>query len=207
MFGIGFNSFQEMFAYLSFIFLIHIIHIFFISPYQDSSTRYQKFSELYVQVLEKERENHKDLNSKLYGCLIVYLLAFYHTCKIIFLSNTDKLKKVLIKTFLSPIKLTSSTYLQPCYIESTKYYIPIRISSNTNPIDILSINSEFDNIEIPCKYADEVLKNLITSSSEPISLINLIPSDFGSNKITVDYLTDEGINIKTFSKSDEIILV
>lgn len=206
MFAMRFDSFQQMFAYLSLISLGYFTHMFFVSPYKGSSTRYQKFSELYSQVLEKEQENHKELNSKvLYGCITIYLLAFYHTCKIILLSNIDELKKSLIKRFLAPIKLTSSTYLQPCYIENTTYYIPIRISSNTNPLDILSINAEFN--DTSSKYLEQVLKNLITVSSEPVSLIHLIPSDFGANNITVNYLTDEGINMKTFGKSDEIFLI
>lgn len=204
MFAFSFNSFQEMFVYLSLIYFGYLIHMFFVSPYKDS-TRYQKFSELYAQVLEKEQENHKELNEKvLYGCLTVYMLAFYHTCKILVLSNLDEVKKSVIKKLLSPIKLSSNTYLQPCYIENTMYYIPIKIGSGTSPIDILSTNADF--YDISFAKLDQVLSNLITNTSEPVKLSNLVPEDFGANHITVNYLTDEGISMKTFGKSDEIIL-
>jgi hypothetical protein len=178
--------------------------MFFVSPYNDS-TRYRKFSELYSQVLEKEQENHKELSEKvLYGFLTLYLLAFYHTCKIIILSNVDETKKSIIKKLLSPIKLSSNNYLQPCYIENTMYYIPIKIGSGTSSIDILSTNADFN--DTPFVNLQKVLSNLITKTSEPVSLSILIPEDFGASSITVNYLTDEGISMKTFSKSDEIIL-
>lgn len=204
MFAIRLESFQEMYTYLLSFYLGYIIHMFFVSPYKDS-TRYRKFSELYSQVLEKEQENHKELNEKIfYGCLTVYLLAFYHTCKIIILSNVDEKKKYIIKKLLSPIKLSSNNYLQPCYIENTLYYIPIKIGSGTSSIDILSINADF----YDTKFAnlEKVLSNIITKTSEPVSLSSLIPEDLGTNSITVNYLTDEGIRMKTFDKSDEIIL-
>jgi len=204
MFAMRFNSFQEMFMYLSLIYFGYLIHMFFVSPYKDS-TRYRKFSELYCQVLEKEQENHKELNEKvLYGCLTVYMLAFYHTCKILVISNLDEVKKSVIKKLLSPIKLSSNTYLQTCYIENTMYYIPIKIGSGTSPIDILSTNADF--YDTPFAHLDQVLSNLITNTSEPVKLINLVSEDFGANHITVNYLTDEGISMKTFGKSDEIIL-
>ncbi len=204
MFAMRLNSFEEMFMYLSLIYIGYLSHMFFVSPYKDS-TRYRKFSELYCQVLEKEQENNKELNEKvLYGCLTVYMLAFYHTCKIIILSNLDEIKKSVIKKLLSPIKLSSNNYLQPCYIENTMYYIPIKIGSGTSPIDILSTNSDF--YDTPFANLDKILSNLVTNTSEPVKLSKLVPEDFGANNITVNYLTDEGINMKTFGKSDEIIL-
>lgn len=204
MFAVRFNSFQEMYTYILSIYFGYLIHMFFVSPYNDS-TRYRKFSELYSQVLEKEQENHKELSEKvLYGCLTLYLLAFYHTCKIIILSNVDETKKSIIKKLLSPIKLSSNNYLQPCYIENTMYYIPIKIGSGTSSIDILSTNADFN--DTPFVNLQKVLSNLITKTSEPVSLSILIPEDFGASSITVNYLTDEGISMKTFSKSDEIIL-
>jgi hypothetical protein len=203
MFAVRFDSFQEMFMYLSLVYFGYLIHMFFVSPYKDS-TRYRKFSELYSQVHSKEQENHNELYNSFYGFMLIYMLAFYHTCKIIVLSNIDETKKSVIKKLLSPIKLSSETYLQPCYIENTMYYIPIKIGTGTASIDILSINSDF--YDVPFANLDKVLSNVITKTSEPIRLSSLVPEDFGANHITVNYLTDEGISMKTFGKSDEIIL-
>lgn len=205
MFAIRFESFTQMFLY---VFIAYFIHMFFICPYKDSSTRYKKFCELYTQVLEKEIENHKNLHSRiLFRVFIIYLFAFYHTCKIILLSNVSEVKKEFVKSYLSPIKLKNDVYLQPCYYENTTYYIPIKFSSNANSIDIISVNIDYRSADVKnISNVEKYIRNIVTKNSMPVCLTNISPNDIGAEYLTVNYLSNDGIQIKTFGSSDEIIV-